>query len=82
MPGRGSARRRDLTWADKTGNVTPDPWEAVEMRPAMVWSEMEPMLGIASGGSEAAREAWTSWMVVPARNVAVCFSLSIYVIGR
>lgn len=37
------------------------------------------MLGIASGGSEEAREAWISWRVVPARNVAVCFSLSICV---
>lgn len=70
-----------MTWADKTGKVTPDPWVAVEMRPAIVWSEMEPTLGIASGGSEEASEAWTSWRVVPARKVAVCFSLSICIVG-
>jgi hypothetical protein len=36
VPGKGSASLSDLTCCDKTGNVTPEPCEAVEMRPPIV----------------------------------------------
>jgi len=41
---------RDLTWLDRTGNVTPEPWDAVEISPPIVWSEMEPIFRNARGG--------------------------------
>ena len=57
-PDRGRTSLRERTCWESTGNVTPDPCEAVEMSPPMVWSEMDPMLGSARGGLAAARAAW------------------------
>ena len=61
----GSAKTSDLTCWEITGNVTPEPCEAVEMRPPIVWSEMDPMLRKATAGWALASDAWILCNVVP-----------------
>jgi hypothetical protein len=59
-PGRGSTMVRERTCLERTGKVTPEPCDAVEINPPRVWSEIEPMLGRARGGSAAAKVEWMS----------------------
>lgn len=74
----GQTMRKDWTAVERTGKLMPVPWDAVEMSPPTVCSEIDPTLDMLRAGLDRSSISCTSDRYVPPKTVIRGVCVSIY----